>query len=80
MGREDGGGGQKSVLLRLDAELAQRMQAVAEIEGATVSEFIREAIAEHVERRRADPEFRRHVKETLERNRRLLEQLLDDEG
>jgi predicted transcriptional regulator len=66
----------KSVLLRLDPELAEQLGAVAEVEGQTVSDVMRRAIADHVERRRQDPAFQRKIKESLRRQQRLL-QLLD---
>jgi predicted transcriptional regulator len=75
---EDGASGTKSVLLRLNEDLADRLRAVAEVEDRTVSDVIREAIAEHVERRRSDPEFRRRVAESMKRHERLL-RLLEDQ-
>jgi predicted transcriptional regulator len=68
----------KKVLLRLDPDLADQVGMLAEVEGRTVSDVIREAIADHVERRRQDPAFQRLVKESLRRQRRLLG-LLDDQ-
>jgi predicted transcriptional regulator len=69
----------KSVLLRLDPDLADLVGAVAEVEGRTVSDVMREAIAEHVERRRQDPVFQRQLKDSLRRQQRLL-RLLDDQA
>ena len=69
----------KSVLLRLEEDLADRLKAVAEVEDRSVSEVIREAIAEHVERRRRDPAFRKLVAESVKRHQRLLRLLAEDE-
>ena len=41
----------KNMLLRLDPELAERLQTVAEVEGRSVSDVAREAIAALVEQR-----------------------------
>jgi predicted transcriptional regulator len=72
-------GENKSVLLRLDAELADRVAAMAEVEGTSASEVMRAAIAAHVEQRRRDPEFQRQLKEALARQRRLLRLLEADD-
>ena len=70
----------KSLLLRLDQDLADRLQAVADIEERTVTDVVREAIAEHIDRRRADPAFQRSIKESVKRHRRLLELLAEDDS
>ena len=70
--------GTKSVLLRLEEDLAERVRALAEVEDRSVSEIIREAIAEHVDRRRQDPEFQRLLRESLKRHQRLLRLLADE--
>ncbi len=69
----------KNMVLRLDVGLAERLQAVAEVEGRPVSEVVREAIAELVERRRKDKRFVRLLEENLKRHERLLTMLRDDE-
>jgi predicted transcriptional regulator len=69
----------KSVLLRLEEDLADRLKAVAEVEDRSVSDVIRDAIAEHVERRRRDPAFRKQVAESMKRHQRLLRLLEGDE-
>lgn len=65
----------KSMTLRLDQELADRLQAVSDVEKESVSEIVRKAIAEHVERRRKDPEFQEMLRRNLERHKRLLKML-----
>jgi predicted transcriptional regulator len=71
-------GPSKNVLLRLDPDLAERLQALAAVEGQPVTAVIREAIALHVDRRRRDPVFRELLAKNLEQHQRLL-QLLDDD-
>jgi predicted DNA-binding protein len=76
-GRRDG---TKNMVLRLDPELAEQLQLVAEAEGRSVSDVVREAIAEAVERRRGDDQFIRLLEENLRRHQRLLELLRDRGG
>ena len=67
----------KNMLLRLDPELAERLQLVAEVEGRSISDVVREAIAELVARRRDDDHFLRLLEQNLARHQRLLELLRD---
>jgi predicted transcriptional regulator len=67
------------MVLRLDPALAERLTAVAEVEGRSVSDVAREAIADLVEARRKDKRFRRMLEDNLARHQRLLD-LLRDEG
>ncbi|HEX9343243.1 MAG TPA: ribbon-helix-helix protein, CopG family [Actinomycetota bacterium] len=71
--------GTKNMVLRLDPALAERLQLVAEVEGRSISDVAREAIAELVDRRRADDRFIRLLEENLARHQRLLELLRDGE-
>ena len=66
------------MVLRLDPELAERLAAVAEVEGRSVSDVAREAIATLVESRRRDQRFLRLLEDNLARHQRLLELLRDD--
>lgn len=66
------------MLLRLDPELAARLQAVADVEGRSVSDVAREAIAALVDQRRSDPTFVESLDATLERHRRTLDLLRED--
>lgn len=72
-------GDTKSVLLRLDRELAEQLQAVAAVEDRPVSEVVREAIRTLVSDRRQDDEFQRRLKKTASEQQRLLRRLRDDE-
>jgi predicted transcriptional regulator len=70
-------GGTKNMVLRLDPDLAARLQTVAEVEGRSVSDVVREAIADLVERRRNDQRFIRLLEENLARHERALNVLRD---
>jgi predicted DNA-binding protein len=67
----------KNMMLRLDRELAERLQAVAEVEGRPMADVVREAITALVEQRRKDRNFRRKLEESLARHQRLLDLLRD---
>ena len=69
----------KNLLLRLDLELAGRLQTVADVEGRPVSDVVREAIATLVEQRRSDERFLRLLEDNLARNRQALELLRDEQ-
>ncbi|MGA2830163.1 MAG: ribbon-helix-helix protein, CopG family [Streptosporangiaceae bacterium] len=72
-------GSTKNLLLRLDPELAGRLQTVADVEGRPVSDVVREAIAALVEQRRSDERFLRLLEENLARHRQALDLLRDDQ-
>jgi hypothetical protein len=72
-------GSTKNLLLRLDPGLAGQLQAVAEVEGRTVSDVAREAIAALVEQRRRDKRFLRLLDDNLARHQQTLDMLRDDE-
>ncbi len=65
------------MVLRLDPELAERLQVVAEVEGRSVSDVVREAITKLVEERRRDKRFIKLLEENVARHQRLLELLRD---
>jgi uncharacterized protein (DUF1778 family) len=69
----------KNLLLRLDPELAERLQAVAEVEGRSVSDVVREAIARLVAQRRGDKRFLALLDDNLARHERVLRLLRGDE-
>jgi Arc/MetJ-type ribon-helix-helix transcriptional regulator len=72
-------GSTKNLLLRLDPDLAERLQVVAEVEGRSVSDVVREAIAKLVEQRRRDQRFLRLLDDNLARHQQALELLRDDQ-
>jgi predicted DNA-binding protein len=72
-------GSTKNLLLRLDPELAGRLQTVADVEGRPVSDVVREAIATLVEQRRSDEQFLRLLEDNLARHRQALDLLRDEQ-
>ena len=66
------------MLLRLDPGLAERLQTVAEVEGRSVSDVVREAITALVEQRRRDKRFLRLLDDNLARHQEALKLLRDD--
>jgi hypothetical protein len=66
------------MVLRLDPELAERLRLVAEVEGRSVSDVAREAIAALVQHRRRDKRFRRLLEESLARHQQAIRLLGDD--
>jgi predicted DNA-binding protein len=68
----------KNMVLRLDPALAERLAAVAEVEGRSVSDVAREAITALVEARRKDQRFRRLLEDNLARHQRLFDLLRED--
>jgi hypothetical protein len=69
----------KNMLLRLDPDLAEQLQTVAAIEGRSVSDVAREAIAALVDRRRRDKKFLRLLEDNLTRHERTLRLMRDGE-
>ena len=69
----------KNMVLRLDPGLAELLATVADVEGRSVSEVAREAIAALVETRRTDKRFRRLHEDNLPRHQRLLDLLRDEQ-
>ena len=69
----------KSVLLRLDPSLASELQAVAAVEGRSVSDVAREAIRGLVEQRRRDPAFQRRLEQTLDEQAEVLGKLRSED-
>jgi|WetSurMetagenome_2_1015567.scaffolds.fasta_scaffold11705_2 predicted DNA-binding protein len=65
----------KAMTLRLDTETADQLEALAQVEGVPVSEVVREALAHHIEQRRADAEFQKRLHESIERNQAILKRL-----
>jgi predicted transcriptional regulator len=74
-----GSGRTKNMVLRLDPGLAEQLAAVAEVEGRTMSDVAREAIAALVQARRSDKRFRRLLEDNLARHQRLLDLLREDQ-
>ena len=66
---------QKNMTLRLSAVQADELEAVARAEGISVSDAVREAISEHIERKQNDKAFRERLRTVMERDREILERL-----
>jgi predicted transcriptional regulator len=65
----------KAMTLRLEEDLARELEAVARVEEITVSEAVRRAITEHVDKKRSDRSFQRRLDRFVEENRAILERL-----
>lgn len=65
----------KTMTLRLPAEQALELEAVARVDDISVSDAVREAILEHVKRRRGDAEFRERLRRFMDEEREILERL-----
>jgi predicted DNA-binding protein len=65
----------KAMSLRLQAEQAAELEAVARADEMPVSEAVREAIDAHIASRRADKDFQKRLKRRLEEDREVLERL-----
>ncbi|TCC47048.1 ribbon-helix-helix protein, CopG family [Kribbella pittospori] len=65
--------------MRLDPELAERLQTVASVEGRSVSDVAREAIAALVDQRREDSRFSQLLEENLARHEQSLRRLRGDD-
>jgi predicted transcriptional regulator len=61
--------------LRLEDQQARALNALAMGEGTSVSEVIRSAIADRIEKRRGDKDFQQKLKQAVERNKEALDLL-----
>ena len=59
----------KAMTLRLPPALAAELQTVARVEARSLSDTVRAAIGDYVERRRADPEFSARLRRRLDDER-----------
>jgi len=69
------GGMTKNMTVRLPDDLAADAEALARVEGQSVNETVKQALAEAVERRRKDPKFRARLRRIVEEDQELLERL-----
>lgn len=65
----------REMTVRMQEGQAEALAAVAHADNVPIAEAIRDAIDEHIERRRADTEFQARLREMMERNRSVLERL-----
>lgn len=62
----------KVMTIRLPPDQASTLEAVAQVNGATVAEEVRKAIQARIDALRADPDFQARLRDHLERNREIL--------
>jgi predicted CopG family antitoxin len=65
----------KMLTLRLQEEQAEDLEVLARVNGVSVSEEIRDAIAARVEAKRTDREFQDRLHRLMEQERTVLERL-----
>jgi class 3 adenylate cyclase len=65
----------RALTLRLPADQAAQIEAVARADGISVSEAVRAAIADRIEARRKDRAFQARIRQMMEEERAVLEQL-----
>ena len=66
---------QRAMTLRLSAEQADALELVAEVDGVSMSEAVRDAIESHIENRRADDVFQKRLAASMKRHQRILDRL-----
>jgi predicted transcriptional regulator len=62
----------KAMTIRLSAEQAEELDTVATVDDQPVSEVVRAAIAEHIQRRKSDAQFQDGLRDRIKRAERLL--------
>jgi hypothetical protein len=67
----------RAFTVRLPVEQAEDVENLARVEGVPVAELVRDALADRIAARRADPDFTARLHKTMERNRRALERLAE---
>lgn len=67
----------KTMSLRLSEEQAAALDAIAMADETSVSEVIRTAVADRIEKRRADSDFQDRLRRAVERNQKALELLAE---
>lgn len=72
--------GTKAMTMRLDPELAAAVGLVAKVDGVSVSAEVRDALAAHIQRRRADPEWQERLRRILTDNSEALGKLRHSYG
>ncbi len=62
----------KAMSLRLTVTMAQELALIAEVEGRTISDLVREAINRLIESFRADDDFKMRLKMKMEEEQELV--------
>ncbi|MFY9488641.1 MAG: ribbon-helix-helix protein, CopG family [Solirubrobacterales bacterium] len=65
----------KTMSLRLPAEQAKELEAVAAVDNIPVSEVVRDAIDALIESRRKDKAFKARLRRSIKENNDILERL-----
>lgn len=65
----------KSMTMRLADDQAAELEVVARADNTSVSEAVRTAIGEHIDRRRNDKDFKARLHEIMEQDREILKRL-----
>lgn len=65
----------KAMTVRLDADQAQDLEAIAAVEGTPISEEVRKAIARHIAEKKKDKDFQTRLRKSIEKNRAILDRL-----
>lgn len=68
---------QRAFTVRLDADQASDLEAVAAADGVSIAEVIRRAVADRIETRRKDPAFQARIRSIIDQNQRVLERLAE---
>ena len=66
---------QKAMTLRLSGDQAADLETVARVDGISVAEAVRRAVAAHIEARRKDVEFKERLQRLVNENREILDRL-----
>lgn len=67
----------KVTTIRQPMDQADELEFIARVDGVPVSEAIRDAIGQHIERRRSDPEFQQRLRERMDADRNILKRLAE---
>jgi Arc/MetJ-type ribon-helix-helix transcriptional regulator len=67
----------KVTTLRLPDYMAAELSVVARADGVPVSEVVRDAVAEHIAKRRSDEDFQKRLKLLLEEDQEVLKRLTE---
>jgi hypothetical protein len=65
----------KTMTVRLSEAQADALEAVAQVKGLAAVEVIRQALTEYIDRCRRDPAFQRRLRASVERQRKVMEDL-----
>lgn len=67
----------KAMTIRLPSDQSAELEKIAQIDGVSIAEAVREAVTGHIAARRNDPTFRRRVHDIIEKDRLILQRLAE---